>query len=853
MVDPSDNVLSESRTEERANTTGAIETSRQENAAGKSRSTPARGFLARFRPDIPASGPGRYLAYASLVCGGVAFLFLCYLVVLLIYVGMRDNLNIDAAWQCCSAKSFAWGRGFVHRYASGCPMAPGLLTGFSIFMPVAFGIWLFGNGLSVPHMVMLAMNLSLLALVLYLPLKFRFIERKNWGFFALFYLAAYFLFPNIDGSLVWYYTPLGEIPLSLLVQISAMVLFSDFNAGRVSRRITFWGGVLLGTTLQVKEISLLPVAAVCGSWIWLRLKLFPRNGWSGFACDVLTLFCGMALVTFLTQIFMFFSFGCSPRLYVENLRFHFFYFSNEAVEGNMTVAEHFLDRFRLTYLVDGLPFSLVMLVVPLYFAVRFLFVRTYRKEFLSWTLFFAGYSFYLYWLFFEKQNLLRHFLIGHILFLAGGAFLLTQNRHRILQCLFACIFLVNPQIRNAVRDLTTFHRPEHDRERREIHEVLEFCLQHPDAKYFGFDWFAPHLLNYAHPDTDNFLQNGPYDGSPDSYAIMENRYVMLYRDKLPPRASRVDHGNQYWTIYSLDKRADSQDVPRLVRPDDFTGDDISDILLYRTAENGGTEFLIRNVEGEELYTVRAPAARGVFFGTGDLNFDGKNELLFHSDAAGSARLTGVTPSDPDDAMFRTLTFENDRPRSYYSAYFAADGYCAVVQSPANGVLQYVARDGSKRGIPGGFTAVWKVMTVGYFVEGDSDQLLFHCTETGGDYLCSPDIPWRETHVGRPVLACGPISPAYDSVFSLDTNGRIAVLNYGETLPVPSGWDVVAAGRFLPDRPLPQLLLRRADTGAAALWIGGGSGTVEELSWTIPDGWRVWNRVYWDGTASEAKQ
>ena len=853
MINPSDSVRPESRTDEPANTTGAIEMSRQDDSAGKSRTTPARGFLACFRPDIPASGPGRFIAYASLVCGGLAFLFLCYLAVLLIYVGVRDNVNIDAAWRCCSAKSFAWGRGYVHRYASGCPLAPGLFTEFPIFMPVAFGIWLFGNGLSVPHMIMLAMNLSMLALVLYLPLKYGFVERKNWGFFALFYLAAYFLFPNIDGSLVWYYTPLGEIPVSLLVQISAMVLFSDFNSGRVSRRIIFWGGVLLGTALQVKEISLLPIAAVCGSWIWLRLKLFPRNGWSGFAGDVLTLFCGMALVTVLTQIFMLISFGFSLRLYWENMRFCFFYFASEAVEENMTVAAHFLHRFRLTSLVDGSLFSLVMLVVPLYFAVRFLFVRTYRKELLSWTLFFAGYSIYLYWLLFEKQNLLRHFLIGHILFLAGGAFLLTQNRHRILQCFFVGIFLINPQITNAFRDLTTFHRPEHDRERREIQEVLEFCLQHPDAKYFGFDWFAPHLINYAHPDTDNFLQNGPYDGSPDSYAIMENRYVMLYRDKLPPRAARIDHGNQYWTIYSLDKRADSQDVPRLVRPDDFNGDDISDILLYRTAKNGGTEFLIRNVEGEELYTVNTPAAHGVFFGTGDLNSDGKTELLFHSDAAGTARLTDVTPSDPDDATLRTLTFENDWPRSYYSAYFAADGYCAVVQSPADGVLRYIARDGTKRGIPGGFTDVWKVMAVGYFVEGDSDQLLFHCTATGGDYLSSPDVPWKEIRAGRPVLACGPISRNYDSVFFRDSSGRIAALNYGETLPVPSGWDVVAAGRFLPDRPLPQLLLRRTDTGTAALWIGGGSGAFEELSWTIPDGWRVWNRVYWDGTSSEAKQ
>ena len=853
MINPSDSVRPESRTDEPANTTGAIEMSRQDDSAGKSRTTPARGFLACFRPDIPASGPGRFIAYASLVCGGLAFLFLCYLAVLLIYVGVRDNVNIDAAWRCCSAKSFAWGRGYVHRYASGCPLAPGLFTEFPIFMPVAFGIWLFGNGLSVPHMIMLAMNLSMLALVLYLPLKYGFVERKNWGFFALFYLAAYFLFPNIDGSLVWYYTPLGEIPVSLLVQISAMVLCSDFNSGRDSRRIIFWGGVLLGTTLQVKEISLLPIAAVCGSWIWLRLKLFPRNGWSGFAGDVLTLFCGMALVTVLTQIFMLISFGFSLRLYWENMRFCFSYFASEAVEENMTVAAHFLHRFRLTSLVDGSLFSLVMLVVPLYFAVRFLFVRTYRKELLSWTLFFAGYSIYLYWLLFEKQNLLRHFLIGHILFLAGGAFLLTQNRHRILQCFFVGIFLINPQITNAFRDLTTFHRPEHDRERREIQEVLEFCLQHPDAKYFGFDWFAPHLINYAHPDTDNFLQNGPYDGSPDSYAIMENRYVMLYRDKLPPRAARIDHGNQYWTIYSLDKRADSQDVPRLVRPDDFNGDDISDILLYRTAKNGGTEFLIRNVEGEELYTVNTPAVHGMFFGTGDLNSDGKTELLFHSDAAGTARLTDVTPSDPDDATLRTLTFENDWPRSYYSAYFAADGYCAVVQSPADGVLRYIARDGTKRGIPGGFTDVWKVMAVGYFVEGDSDQLLFHCTATGGDYLSSPDVPWKEIRAGRPVLACGPISRNYDSVFFRDSSGRIAALNYGETLPVPSGWDVVAAGRFLPDRPLPQLLLRRTDTGTAALWIGGGSGAFEELSWTIPDGWRVWNRVYWDGTSSEAKQ
>ena len=139
------------------------------------------------------------------------------------------------------------------------------------------------------------------------------------------------------------------------------------------------------------------------------------------------------------------------------------------------------------------------------------------------------------------------------------------------------------------------------------------------------------------------------------------------------------------------------------------------------------------------------------------------------------------------------------------------------------------------------------------MEGDSDQLLFHCTATGGDYLSSPDVPWKEIRAGRPVLACGPISRNYDSVFFRDSSGRIAALNYGETLPVPSGWDVVAAGRFLPDRPLPQLLLRRTDTGTAALWIGGGSGAFEELSWTIPDGWRVWNRVYWDGTSSEAKQ
>ena len=78
------------------------------------------------------------------------------------------------------------------------------------------------------------------------------------------------------------------------------------------------------------------------------------------------------------------------------------------------------------------------------------------------------------------------------------------------------------------------------------------------------------------------------------------------------------------------------------------------------------------------------------------------------------------------------------------------------------------------------------------------------------------------------------------------------MDSGETLPVPSEWDIVAAGRFYPDRPLPQLLLRRPDTGEAALWIGGGSGTVEKFSWTIPDGWRVWNRVYWDGTASRAE-
>ncbi len=850
MIDPSDSVRSESRTEESPNRTDTVEASRQEDAAVKRCATPSRGFPARFLPDIPASGPGRFVVYASLVCGALSLLFFCYLAILLIYIGVRDNINIDAAWYCSAAKSFAWGRGFVHRYSYGCPpMAPGLMTGFPIFMPVAFGIWLFGNGLSVPHMVMLAMNLSLLALVLYLPLKYGFIERKYWGFFAFFYLAAYFLFPNMDGSLVWYYTPLGEIPVSLLVQIGAMILFSDFNAGRVSRRTVFWGGVILGTTLQIKEISLPPVAAICGAWFWLRLRLFPRGGWSGLAGDVLTLCCSLALVSVLCQVFMFISFGCSPRLYGENLRSFFSYFSSEAVEGNMTFSGHFLHRFRLSYTVDGLPFALVMLAVPLYFAVRFLFVRTYRKEFLSWTIFFAGYSIYLYWLFFEKQNLLRHFLIGHILFLAAGAFLLTQNRHRILQCLFLGLFLINPQITNAFHDLTTFRRPEHDRERREIREAVEFCLQHPDAKYFGFDWFAPHLINYAHPDTDNFLQNGPYDGSPDSYAIMENRYVLLYRDKLPPRASRIDGGNQYWTIYSLDKRADSQDVPRLVRPDDFTGDDISDILLYRPEENGGTEFLIRNVAGKELYTVRAPASHGVFFGTGDLNLDGKTELLFQSDADGTARLTCVTPSDPDDAILHTLTFENDWPRSYYSAYFAADGYCTVVQSHKDGVLQYVARDGSKRGIPGGFTDVWKVISAGYFVEGDSDQFLFHCTETGGDYLCSPDIPWKQIHVGRPVLACGPLSPNYDTVFFRGSDGRIAALNYGETLPVPSVWDVVAAGKFLPDRPLPQLLLRRTDTGAAALWIGGGSGTFEELSWTIPDGWHVWNRVYWDGVTS----
>ena len=814
-------------------------------------------FLSCLRVHVPgesATEVSPAVVYAAFFCKVLALLFLCYLAVILIYTAARDNLNFDAAMNCCSAKSFAWGKGFVNRYFGDTPFFSGVTTGLPILLPLAFGIWLFGNGLSVPHMVMLCINLPLLALVLYLPLKYRFIGRKYWGFFALFYLAAYFLYPGIDGSFYWYYTPLGELPVSLLVQIGALMLFSDFNAGRVSRRTVFWSGVVFGTIIQIKEMGALPIVAVCGAWFWIRMRLFPRGGWRGLTGDVLTLLGGVALVPFLSQIFMFISFGCSPRLYWQNKQEFFQFFTGHAAAesggGNSSLLRHIRNRFLLYRTVDGLTFALVMAVLPLYFAVRLLFVRTYRKEFFSWTLFFAGYSIYLHWLFLEKHEYLRHLLIGHILFLAACAFLLTQNRHRILQALFlALILLLNPQMGNATRDLFTFTRPEHDRETREIREVLMFCLQHPDAKFFGFDWQAPHLINYAHPETDNFLQRGLFDGSPDSYAIMENRYIEMYRDKLPPRAARIDSGNQYWTIYSLDKRADSKDVPRLVRPDDFTGDDISDILLYRTEENGGTEFLIRNIEGGELYAVQAPAGYGAFFGTGDVNSDGKTELLFHSDAAGTTRLTCVTPSDSDEVMLHALTFENDWSRSYYSAYFAADGYCPVVHSPMDGVLQYVARDGSKRGVPGGFTNVWKVMTVGYFVEGDSDQFLFHCTETGGDYLCAPDIAWKETRVGRPVIACGPVSPNYDTVFSRASNGEIALMDSTETLPVPSGWDVVAAGRFLPDRPLPQLLLRRADTGTAALWIGGGSGTVEELPWTIPDGWRVWNRIYWDGVAS----
>ena len=827
---------------------GSVPLSGQGNADRKDGTTSSAKSPCRFC-SIP-SGPWRYVVYASLFCGALALLFLCYLTLILVYTGARDNLNFDAAVNCCSAKSFAWGKGFVNRYFSDTPFFPGITTGLPILLPLAFGIWLFGNGLSVPHMIMLAINLPLLALVLYLPLKYRFIERKYWGFFALFYLVAYFLYPSIDGAFCWYYTPLGEVPVSLLVQIGALMLFSDFNAGRVSRRTVFWSGVIFGTVIQIKEMGVMPVVAVCGAWFWLRMRLFPRGGWQRLAGDVLTLLGGTAMVPFLAQIFMFISFGCSPRLYWQNKLEYFQFFSGQAAgAGSTSPLRHIRNQFGLYRTVDGLIFALLMAILPLYFAVRLLFARTYRKEFLSWTLFFAGYSIYLHWLFLEKQENLRHLLIGHILFLAACAFLLTQKHHRILQAFLLILILLNPQMGNAVRNLTTFHRPEHDRETREIREVLAFCTQHPDAKFFGFDWQAPHLINYAHPETDNFLQRGLFDGSSDSYAIMEKRYVMMYRDKLPPRAARVDSGNQYWTIYSLDKRADSQDVPRLVRPDDFTGDGASEILLYRTAENGETEFLIRNIEGKELYTVRAPAAHGEFFGTGDLDSDGKTELLFHSDDAGTTRLTGIIPSAADDVSLRTLTFGNDRPRSYYSAYFAANGYCAVVQSPVEGVLQYVAREGSKRGVPGGFTDVWKVMTVGYFVEGDSDQFLFHCTETGGDYLCAPDISWKETHVGRPVLACGPISPNYDTVYSRASSGEIAIMYSTETLPVPSGWDVVAAGRFLPDRPLPQLLLRRAGTGAAALWVGGASGTVEELSWTIPDGWRVWNRVYWDGTAS----
>ena len=106
-------------------------------------------------------------------------------------------------------------------------------------------------------------------------------------------------------------------------------------------------------------------------------------------------------------------------------------------------------------------------------------------------------------------------------------------------------------------------------------------------------------------------------------------------------------------------------------------------------------------------------------------------------------------------------------------------------------------------------------------------------------------------MGRPLLACGPISPNYDTVFYRASNGGVAVMNFAETLPVPSGWDVAAAGIFRPDSPMPQLLLVQAETGKSALWIGGASGSLRELSWTVPEGWRVWNRVYWDGVSPDA--
>lgn len=72
-----------------------------------------------------------------------------------------------------------------------------------------------------------------------------------------------------------------------------------------------------------------------------------------------------------------------------------------------------------------------------------------------------------------------------------------------------------------------------------------------------------------------------------------------------------------------------------------------------------------------MYTLLTPVEHGVFFSTGDLNSDRKTEQLFHSDIAGTVRLTGITSSDPDDAVFYALTFGNDRSRSCYSVSFAA--------------------------------------------------------------------------------------------------------------------------------------------------------------------------------------
>lgn len=185
-----------------------------------------------------------------------------------------------------TAKNIAAGLGWS---SSGFETYPGnpytRFTGPTIILPISLSIGIFGNGLAVPTVTMALMNLGLLTW-LSLLLCQRYPGYRGQVTMALLLLAFSAFYPH------YWYRAMGEIPVVLLLMISAFHLVNATSSTDRFRLFMLLGGLTAGLAVAAKTLAMLAVIGLWSAWV-IAMLCKNRSGWRpvvlGTACFCLPL------------------------------------------------------------------------------------------------------------------------------------------------------------------------------------------------------------------------------------------------------------------------------------------------------------------------------------------------------------------------------------------------------------------------------------------------------------------------------------------------------------------------------------------------------------------------------------